>query len=246
MKKSKRSFDLEESEPGSSKDVGMDFDIGDEEDEILDLEDIFELPDEDGEEDDDLDVEILDADLDDPDGKSSSEEDDLFGKDILKGFPLDEDREDVPGKRSAKASRQEPDEDILKDLSFLEDLDSDSDGKETKEAADEDILKGFSFEEAKPGKDPDLSGNIIDAADLEALLAEVDSPPQKEAVPVEAPAKIVPAAPIGGAVPEMDDFVSRIESKLVETVREIVEASLPDVVRSVLQQEIERLKNEMK
>ncbi|MEN6484657.1 MAG: hypothetical protein ABFD98_07215, partial [Syntrophobacteraceae bacterium] len=179
MKKSKRSFELEEKEPESSKDSGLGFDLDDEEDEILDLEDIFELPDEEGEDDGGMDVEILDADLDDSDDKLSSEGDDIFGKGLLKGFPLDDEHDEDAGGRPAGASSKEPEEDILKDLSFLEDLESDSDAKKDDDDEEEDLLKGLSFEEPKSAKakDSELSGNIIDEEDLEALLAEAAEEP---------------------------------------------------------------------
>lgn len=253
MKKSKRSFELEEKEPESSKDSGLGFDLDDEEDEILDLEDIFELPDEDGEDDGGMDVEILDADLDDSDDKLSSDGDDIFGKDLLKGFPLDDEHDEDAGGRPTGASSPEPEEDILKDLSFLEDLESDSGAKKDDEDDEEDLLKGLSFDEPKAAKakDAELSGNIIDEADLEALLAEAAATPVEEPAAPAAEVKpmvaaAAPAAALESDVPSLDDFVARIESKLVDTVREIVEARLPDIVRTVLQEEIERLRGEMK
>ena len=252
MKKSKRSFDLEEKEPASSKDAGIGFDLDDEEDEILDLEDIFELPDEESEDDDGLDVEILDADLDESDEKTPFDEEDAFGKDFMKGSASDGKREKPAPARGAKPAPKEPEEDILKDLSFLEDLESESDSPK-KGDEEEDLLKGLSFDEPKSGaaKDDDLSGGIIDAADLEALLSEIDdakpaAPAAAEpAAPVAPPKPAVSAPAVDLGASALDDFVAQIEAKLVDTVREMVESRLPEIVRTVLREEIEKLKDEM-
>lgn len=43
--------------------------------------------------------------------------------------------------------------------------------------------------------------------------------------------------------PSLEDFMTQLEGRLLDTVRELVEARLPEIVRTVLREEIERLKN---
>jgi len=45
--------------------------------------------------------------------------------------------------------------------------------------------------------------------------------------------------------PSIEDFVEQIEARLIETVQQIVESRLPDIVRTLLQEEIERVKKEL-
>ena len=46
------------------------------------------------------------------------------------------------------------------------------------------------------------------------------------------------------AAVSLDEFVTQIEQRLLETVREIVEARLPEIVQRVIREEIERLKSD--
>jgi hypothetical protein len=98
---------------------------------------------------------------------------------------------------------------------------------------------------------------------IEELEPEVSAPPEEPSVPEEAqPAIFVPpvTAPVveelepeasATAVPTsvetgvpLDDFVVQIENRLVDAIREIVEARLPEIVRIVLREEIARLKSD--
>jgi len=54
----------------------------------------------------------------------------------------------------------------------------------------------------------------------------------------------VAVEPPAEASDSLDEFVAQIESRLIDAIREIVESRLPEMGRTVLKEEIERLKNE--
>ncbi len=64
---------------------------------------------------------------------------------------------------------------------------------------------------------------------------EAETAPEVLALPVEPPVE---------ASVSLEEFVAQIESRLVDTIREMVDARLPEIVRTVLKEEIERLKND--
>jgi len=78
---------------------------------------------------------------------------------------------------------------------------------------------------------------VVPPAGTVEVMAPVVSEPE-----VPAP-KTVSPEPISEA--QLEDLASRIESKLLEAVREIVEARLPGIVEAVLREEIDRLKKEL-
>lgn len=228
MKKLTRSDGWEDSPLVSSKSFDAEFDELDEE--IIELDDeIIELP-ANGSEDDEgpaFDVEILDAerqlDLKGSEGKIESEEEFLLDDDLLKELPFFQDQptESEPAKSEA-ATRVEPE-------------------------------PPPSAAEAQPEPEPEL--------DVAALAPELFSD-TSETVPdfPAAPQVSAPAAPVTEAVmaaavsspreipaePEtsLEDFLTQIESRLLESVRELVEARLPEIVRVVLREEIERLQTD--
>jgi len=238
MKKPKRSFDLEELEEKEldySKELGIELD----DDEVIDLEDIVEIP-EDAEGDDlSLDVELLDVDSDldlsDLDAKlKGSGNDDLLDEDLLKEFSFDEADE----KPEEPAPEQNLDilgqgsvDDLLKEFSFPDDTSFESDA-----ATEVELLEGDS-------KDDEFESFMDMDKELFSEPGKAQSPPVAEEPKIVAPAVAVAAAvevdPAG-----LDDLVAQMENRLVETIREMVESRLPDIVRSVLREEIEKLKKE--
>jgi hypothetical protein len=97
---------------------------------------------------------------------------------------------------------------------------------------------------------------VVEEPELEFFPAPVEASVPEEAqaevlvLPVAAPVIEEPevSAPPVAAPPEagvsLEDFVARIENQLVDTIREIVEAKLPEIVRTVLREEIEKLKSD--
>ncbi len=217
MKKPNRSSDLNAKKKAPSKGLGIDFD--DMDDEVIDLEEIVELPGGGDEDHLDFDVELLDAesdlDLTDLDTKlSDGETDDLLSEDILKEFSFSEEEDLEP--------------DMEKELG-LDMKRAGGKNFETMVDFDDDILAGL--------------GKEAEGSSLADMDFSMEPPPPKAAAPAAAKAAPV-GRPPGG--PSMDEVVSRIEDRLVEAVREIVEARLPEIVRDVLREEIDRLKAELK
>ena len=240
MKKPKRSFDLEESELDYSKELGIELD----DDEVIDLEDIVEMEEEVEDGDPGLDVELLDVDS-------------------------DMDLSDLDEKLKGSGSDNFLDEDLLKEFSFGEEADEKPQEPAPKESIDilgqgsvDDLLKEFSFPdetgfESEPTTDAGLLDSDSKENDFESLLDMDDSelfpepkkaantPPAVEKPKTAAPVvALAPAVAVGELTTDLDDLVARMENKLVETIREMVESRLPEIVRSVLREEIEKLKKE--
>lgn len=248
MKKPKRSFGLEEKELDYSKDLGIELEDDFEDDGIIDLEEIVELPE--GAEDEDLslDVELLDVDSDldlsDLDGKlKGSGGSDILDEDFLKDFSFGE-SEEKPAEEPPPAPPPAEDPGGILGQNSVDEL-----------------LKGFSFGD-EPGLGADLASPQTETAEADSkgtgfeTLEDFDpelflkEEPEKALEPEPAAAKpaAAPVAPKPLSVQppqvELDEFVSKIEAKLVETIREMVESRLPDIVRSVLREEIDKLKKE--
>lgn len=239
----------------------LDIDLESNDDEIIDLEDIIEMParsiDED--EDLDLDVEILDADGDldiEPQPKQANKARQPF----MKGPPeptlseeeeliksLDQEPEEEEDLFEARPSREAPKEPPTRQGSSIMDDD---------ESLLDDFLAGKDFAEIKSGreeksepvtgalKEEEPTGGLRTEPTISEELLEPAPAPKSAPAPVEAP------APIG--IDEnllartADALVDRIDSRLEENVRLIVESTLPGLVRSIIKEEIEKLKKEAK
>lgn len=273
MKKTKRPIQWEENEDdfsdqltgesektvmGSFGQAGTDF-VDLDEDEIIDLEDVIELPDRAREvEELNLDVELLDAepDLDDAGDLYAAksferEKGPVFGDDLLKGFALAEEEslqvdplagigggfESLP--KAPEVPSREPGDDAL----F---------GDESAGTRKHEPIIGS--ESAFPEEGGLLTSDMPFTGDLEATKkASFESALPQEPERIERAPFVGEAGSDDPAVkaevldqaPSMDEFVSRIESRLLAAVREIVESKLPEIVKSVLQEEIDRLKKEL-
>lgn len=142
----------------------------------------------------------------------------------------------------------ESDEDELLDVEFLKNLNL---------PQDQDAL--FEKGSAQRGK---AESKVPKTVEPTVIVEEVvaPSPPEPPTVTMEAvkvteeaaassPADLV-AAPVAEppAKPEvnLDEVVAGIEARLLEAVRGMVESRLPEIVRTVIREEIERLKEESK
>jgi hypothetical protein len=215
MKKSKRPFELEESDLDPSKDTGNGLELeGD--DEIIELEDMLPNQSDQGSAgdtyDEDLDyAELLDAEsgakIDVMSMEDDSSEEDILDEDVLT-------------------------EDLFKEFSFGDKIDANlqdtiggeklgETGRELEEQLDfdEDIFAKFRDEPLRPSPE-ESRGEVL------PLFPGAESEKQDEAAPA------------------LEGFVSQIESRLLDAVRQIVEARLPDIVRTVLHEEIEKMKKE--
>ena len=204
-------------------------------------------------------------DFEDENGGSSGEKD-LFGSgddDILKDLSF---LEDDGGKvaEDMDVASGTSDDDILKDLSFL-DEDAGTQPPKSRSIADtsgDDILKDLSFLDddavGNKGNDNDILKDLsfLDEKD-EALdpVADLFGESKKKPEPVPAPKakppmNVVAKAAVAPGIGTQDDaavdaFVTQIESRLLSAVQEIVEGKLPEIVRALLREEIEKLKEEM-
>jgi hypothetical protein len=91
---------------------------------------------------------------------------------------------------------------------------------------------------------PEVPVAAVPTPEVPVAAAAIPEIPAAAAAVPEAPA---PAIPVPEAIPDrqLEDLVVQIESKLIEAIREIVEARLPGIVETVLREEIERLKKEL-
>lgn len=269
MKKAKESFEAEIEELDYSKDLGIELDDT-EGDEIIDLEEIVELPEEgDGSDDFNMDVELLDVDteldLGSLDTKlKGSDTDDLLEDDLLKEFTAAEEAKAPaePAKAPQKAGGmdeilgQGSIDDLFNEFAMSEGPSFDLDDKAPSGILDGsvgDLLEGEPSD-LLGGGTSGLLGEDSEGKGLESLMDFVDddlfsSGKESRSALVEDP---IPRREEGSGKParvpdavNLEDFVSQIENRLVATIREVVEARLPEIVRSVLREEIERLKREL-
>jgi hypothetical protein len=123
--------------------------------------------------------------------------------------------------------------DLLKDFSFF-----DNQKAGPKPSREQNIEEE---ESAEPAPGPLVEGErgIPEEAGVEgeALVAE-EMKPEVSALPLEL------LEPPVEASDSLEEFVAQIESRLVDAIREIVESRLPEMVRTILKEEIERLKHE--
>jgi len=181
-----------------------------------------------GAEFEDLDEEIieLDDEIIELPAEGIEEEESPFDVEIL-----DEDRQLDLKDGEDKAESDEEfllESDLLKELPFFQDQAAEPEPAQSKEGAEEQP------EEPAPEL---LADTGEEAREESAHEAELSIPEEAGAA---AFSQLV-EAPAASAV-SLDDFVAQIESRLLDTVREMVESRLPEIVRMVLREEIERLK----
>ncbi len=255
MKKQKRPAGFDE-KPDLSKDIDMDMEDLDED--IIDLEDIIEMPagsiDED--EDLDLDVEILDA---EPDLDFDMLEKDAAGAAKLSKEPPMKDFSPKPSTEAQDDLVKSFDGDLDDDEDLFETLMADETGKKPEPVKKEEKPKAASSDEL-------LDQSLLDELLAEEAMSQQSKAPSavsaelKERAAAEKvpPPKIEPQAPMEIPKPAttaklddpmigeyIDELIAHMGTRLIENVRQMVEARLPEVVREVIREEIEKIKKEM-
>jgi hypothetical protein len=237
MKKPTRSSPYEEkSEP--MRDLNIDLENPDD-DEIIELEDIIEMPDSPIDEDEDLDLDVV----------------------------FDVDKEPVPEPKAA--SRPPVQEQAQMPRPEKEDLIESLGG----EPEEEDVLfepaASGQAEESPPAKGEPLLFDEGGQSLLDELISEPATPvtgmpadagsevaawtelaPDTAGGPESLPSRGEDLSPAPAGLPDIsqtaEELISRIEFRLQEHIRVAVESRLPDVVRSIINEEIEKLKKELK
>lgn len=202
MKKSKRSAGWQDRDGEPAEEMRLDLDEADEND-ILELDDVLELP----EEESSLDEEMAEVDAD---------------------IDLNDLRLDFTSKDKG------PSEDPLIDaLTFAE-----SRPKTAGPASGEAAVEATAQEEAE--------NFSIGFDESSFLLLDQEVKPDTAGQAVEFPAeKAVEEAEVGEPKTTIEDLVQQIENRLIEAVQQVVEVKLPDIVRTLLREEIERVKKEL-
>lgn len=186
------------------------------------------------EEFDELDEEIIELDdeiIELPTNGVEDHEEPAFDVEIL-----DEDQQLDLRDTEDKAESEEEfllDEDLLKDLPFFKD--------EPTEAAP---TKAAAKSPAEP--EPAAAGLelLSDSSDLPPEAPEPASPPKTVGEESITGGAEQPEEPPPDPGPSLEDFMTQLENRLFETLRDLVEARLPEIVRTVLREEIERLQTD--
>jgi len=143
----------------------------------------------------------------------------------------------------------------------LKDLGSKIDAEEDL-LLEDDLMKELPFfqnEKAEPEVTPtaESAGEKLDESDLDLFIGKTTAAfdEAEPLLPGEAEPKVstpsmessvAPAAESAAALSaSLDDFIAQIENKLIEAARDIVESRLPEIVRTVLREEIEKLKADL-
>ncbi|MDR3554423.1 MAG: hypothetical protein P4L55_06700 [Syntrophobacteraceae bacterium] len=229
---------------------GLDRQLEGDDDDIIDLEDIIEMPDRPIDEEEDLDL----------------------GVDI---FDVDEGLQSTPfrsARKSAGLSTNESSRE-LDDVDLLDSLEADEDDLLFEPAISAPKEK-FSAPKARPSIFDEEEESILDdflaepvaseplgeetpdlKARAEAAMRVAEEEWPQEAVsasPSEAVVQAEPAATesvAGASISEIsaaaEELIGRIESRLQEHIRVVVESMLPGLVRSILDEEISKLKKEL-
>ncbi|MGA7878952.1 MAG: hypothetical protein WCA08_25055 [Desulfoferrobacter sp.] len=199
MKKPKRPGEWQDFDVDSTEHASFDLGVDDEDEEIIELDDVLEIP----EEATASGVEIADADS----------ELDLKGIEV--DFETDEEifLEDDLGQFSF-------DEEKMRDTHLEQVADAPQDLFSEQEAE-------LSLEHEEEALSP-----ILTAPDQ--VKVDEGSLPEPELSAEEKQEKV-----------SVDEFITQIEGRLLEALRQMVEARLPDIVRTVLREEIDRLKQEL-
>ncbi len=238
----------------------LDIDFENQDDEIIDLEDIIEMPsrpiDEDEDLDLDLDVEILDVDSDlepEPERPARKGAQPLKdqaprrseAQDLLDSFG-DEAEEDEtlfePVASREPAAKQKgrvgPADFDEEEASLLDEFMDEAEMPDIRTRAEERVelreraasaLKIVEETRTAKQEEPTIPDDFLEPAQ-----------PQPEETPIQTPAT---APPDFSKVAE--ELIGGLESRLQEHIRVMVESQLPDLVRSIISEEIEKIKKEL-
>jgi hypothetical protein len=186
-------------------------------DDIIELEDIIEMPAGFIDEDEDLDVNVFDLDPD------LAPEEENQAQNAARPFVKE------------KAKRQSSEgQDLLKSF-----------GDEEDEKLFEPAVSRLPGKKSKGKAEPPVSKDqesFLDEFMDKAAIAEesVEPAAPKEAPPVSAP--IPPAVDLSKVAEEL---IAQMESRLQQHIQAMVESRLPELVRSIINEEVEKLKKEL-
>lgn len=188
-------------------------------DDIIDLDDIIEMPSGFIDEDEDLDVDLfkLDPDLE-------LEPENLAQKTARPFMNEQAQRQSSSGQDLLEAFGDEAEE----DEKLFEPVPSRRPGKKAKERAEPQV---FEDEESFLDEFMDKTANGDESFKPAA---------SKAAAPVS-----VPIAPAPDLSQVAEELIGRLESRLQQHIQAIVESSLPDLVRSIINEEVQKLKKEL-
>ncbi|MCL5406103.1 MAG: hypothetical protein M1398_05195 [Deltaproteobacteria bacterium] len=237
---------------------GLAMQLDGDDDDIIELEDIIEMPDRpiDEEEDLDLGAEIFDVDevLESPPARSmrkpagspvKERAKQVEEEDLLESFGIEADEDEMLFEPTASLSKGKP----LAQKARQQIFDEEEEYADGDESILDDLLAEPLTAEARREEKPDLRARA-EAAMKVAEEARPEEPPA--AGSSEAAVQAEPAAPSsvsGASVSEIsaaaEELIGSIESRLQEHVRAVVEAMLPGLVRSIIDEEIAKLKEEL-
>jgi hypothetical protein len=243
----------------------LDIELESQDDDIIELEDIIEMPSRpiDEYEDLDLDVEILDVD------SYLEQEPEMPAKKAAQPFMREQAQKHPPKQEDMfEAFDDEAEEDEM----LFEPVASGGPAKKTglraetkvfdeeKEPVLDDFMDELGMTEPGTEKRADLRRKTVETImDAEEILAPAgveselisDESLESELISVESLESTLsqPAAPRPTPIPSpadisqiADELIGRLESRLQEHIRITVESSLPDLVRSIISEELEKLK----
>jgi hypothetical protein len=249
MKKQKRSSPYED-KVDPMRDLNVDIGSPDDDD-IIDLEDIIEMPDSPINEDEDLDLDAkifdLDPDLDPLPGKVVERLPHALGpeeEELMKLIGDESEEEEVLFEPSASEEHGKPPTGKGEPLLFEEEEsfpDESADGLAESEFDEVSAEKPDELE-AKAAGAPEISEDD-QLADIEPEAELADEP--VTAAPMADEATIASAPSADDLSQTAEELIGRIESRLQEHIRVMVETMLPDLVRAIIHEEIENLKEEL-
>jgi hypothetical protein len=231
----------------------LDVELESQDDEIIDLEDIIEMParpiDED--EDLDLDVEILDVDADlepeperparkapQPAMRERGPQPILEDEDLINSFGEESEEDEelfgtvASGAGPAKKTAGRAELDVFEE-------------KDEKAILDE-LLDEIEMPESSAGGGTGASLRERAASAIkvpeETRSVEIESEPAVSGSPGSGRTPIQPSVDLSRTVEEL---VDQIESRLQEHIRVVVESRLPNLVRSIIDEELQKLRKEL-
>ncbi len=236
----------------------LDIELESQDDEIIDLEDIIEMParpiDED--EDLDLDVEILDADADfepEPERPARKSQQPAMQErrpkrpifeeeDLIDSFGEESEEDETlfgpatSGKGAARKTVDRPELDVELDVF----------GEKDEKAILDELLGEPEMPESGTGEETGASLLERAASAMktpeETRSADIESEP---AVSKSQGAERTPIQPPADLSKTVEELIDQIESRLQEHIRVMVESRLPDLVRSIIDEELQKLRKEL-
>jgi len=241
----------------------LDIELENQDDEIIDLEDIIEMPANPIDEDEDLD---LDAEILDVDSYFEPEPEPEPERPIKKtAQPFMEELDQRPGSKHDDLVESFGDE-SEEDDGLFEPVESRGPAKKTVHRAEPDVFEEDNESVLDEFMDmPDLPDSRLSAekrAGLRQRTVAAIKVAEESRVPAGIESELIsdesfestpqPDAPQSAPVPPpadisqiVEELIGRIESRLQEHIRVMVESMLPDLVRSIINEELEKLKKEL-